>query len=397
MALAALIMAYDTIDGGGEGLRATLPVAGRTLVEHQARQAIAAGARHVVLLVERIPAELVAAIDRLRRDAVAVEVARTMADAADRVHPDEAVLLIADGCLADQRSIERMTVASAPTVLVIEDRAGRERYERIDASHRWAGLIRMDGDSVRRTAAMLGDWDPQSTLLRRTVQAGAGRLPADPDPMPLLATSAAAMAGLDRILAAASRRDAPGWPAHFLFAPAEGPAAVALAQRAVDPALVAACGAGLAIIGSGAGLAGWVGTGLVLAMLSAPVASIAARIGRLRLAPVRFARWLERIRLAGLAAGPLALANWLAIDGQWGWWALAALLLAAAGTVAHLRRVGPGLPRWTADADALAWVLAPFTLAGLWGEGLGAITAYAAVSAAEALRRIGRADGPDAV
>ncbi|MFS0735692.1 hypothetical protein ABC347_01465 [Sphingomonas sp. 1P06PA] len=390
MALAALIMAYDTIDGGSEALRATLPVAGRTLVEHQARQAIAAGARHVILLVERIPAELVAAIDRLRHDGVQLEVARTMADAADRAHPDEGLLLFADGCLADQRLVERVASAASPAVLVLEDRAGRDRHERIDGSHRWAGLARLDGESVRRTAAMLGDWDAQSTLLRRAVQAGAARILADPEPTPLLASSAQAVDGYDRALVTASRRDAPGWPSHYLFALGEGPAAAALAARAVDPVLVAAGGAALAIAAPLAGLAGWVGSGLALALLSGPVAGIAARIGRLRLSPVRHARLIERVRIAGLAAGPLALAHWLAIDGQWGWWALAALLLGAGATLWQARRLQRSLPRWIADPDALAWLLAPFAVAGFWGEGMVAITAYAAVSAGDALRRLGR-------
>jgi hypothetical protein len=56
VALAALIMASEEADGEDAELRATLPLLGHTLVEQQVRQAVGAGAGHVVLLVERLPA-----------------------------------------------------------------------------------------------------------------------------------------------------------------------------------------------------------------------------------------------------------------------------------------------------------------------------------------------------
>ena len=84
-----------------KALRATLPLAGATLVEHQARLAASVGAGPIIILVERLPAALTAAVDRLRRDGLRVEIARGLADAVDRIHPDEALLLFADGCVAD--------------------------------------------------------------------------------------------------------------------------------------------------------------------------------------------------------------------------------------------------------------------------------------------------------
>ena len=85
MALAALIFASQTIDDGSDMLRAALPLAGATLLEHQVRRAVRAGAHHIVVLVERLPAPLIAAIDRLRRDGNRVDIARSVADAADQI------------------------------------------------------------------------------------------------------------------------------------------------------------------------------------------------------------------------------------------------------------------------------------------------------------------------
>ena len=70
MALGALIGAYQEDDSGG--LRALLPLAGRTLLEYQVRCAAAAGAAPIVVVVERVPQALQDAFERLRLDGIGV-------------------------------------------------------------------------------------------------------------------------------------------------------------------------------------------------------------------------------------------------------------------------------------------------------------------------------------
>jgi hypothetical protein len=53
LAVGALIGAYQEDDEGG--LRALLPLSGRTLIEYQVRCASAAGAAPIVVVVERVP------------------------------------------------------------------------------------------------------------------------------------------------------------------------------------------------------------------------------------------------------------------------------------------------------------------------------------------------------
>src|SRR4030095_2681269 len=60
MALGAVIGAYQEDDSGG--LRALLPLAGRTLLEYQVRCAAAAGAAPVVVVVGRVPQALQAEV-----------------------------------------------------------------------------------------------------------------------------------------------------------------------------------------------------------------------------------------------------------------------------------------------------------------------------------------------
>src|SRR5258705_12719093 len=70
MALGALIGAYQEDDSGG--LRALLPLAGRTLIEYQARCVAATGAAPIVVVVERVPQALQDAFERLRLDGIGV-------------------------------------------------------------------------------------------------------------------------------------------------------------------------------------------------------------------------------------------------------------------------------------------------------------------------------------
>ena len=70
MAVGALIGAYQEDDEGG--LRALLPLSGRTLIEYQVRCASAAGAAPIVVVVERVPQALQDAFERLRLDGVGV-------------------------------------------------------------------------------------------------------------------------------------------------------------------------------------------------------------------------------------------------------------------------------------------------------------------------------------
>jgi hypothetical protein len=158
LSLSALICAYHDAPDGPGGLRATLPLAGRTLVERQARLAAEAGANPVVILVERVPAELAAVIDRLRSEGVAAVVARSVGDAAEAIRPDDRLLVVADGLVVDRAHLSRLLTISGPALLTLPD-SGGDRFERIDADARWAGLALLSGTILKDTgghAAGLG-------------------------------------------------------------------------------------------------------------------------------------------------------------------------------------------------------------------------------------------------
>jgi len=385
VALAALIAARKECNGAPGALCAALPIAGRTLVEHQARLAARAGARHIVILVGALPPQLMAAIDRMRRDGIGVEIARDLNDAVDRIHPEEALLLFAEGLVTGADLIERMAELPAPAILTLPDEPATAAFERIDAADRWGGLLLTDGTRLRGTAAMLGDWDLESTLLRRAVQEGAERVRPEAHDHVVIASSPEVLDGIDDALFAGSRRSAADWPGQWIHPLIERLAVPSLLRRGVDPATPAAVAMGLAAAGALAMVIGWTLTGFLLMLLAAPVASIASRIAAARLAEPRMERLAARVRHWSGAAGIAGLAWSLAPHDGWGLYALAALLLLAVAAVEAeralvLRLPGGRPPRWLASLDGLLWAALPFAISGEWGRGLLALTAYAVAS-----------------
>jgi hypothetical protein len=395
MALGALISAYQEASGGSGELAATLPLAGRTLVEYQARLAQAAGASPVVLLVERMPASLIAAVDRLTGEGVAVQLARSSREAADHFAADDSVLVLADGLFADAPSLDRVATAGGPAVLTLADNIGLDAFERLDAGQRWAGLALTDGAELAATAAMLGDWDMQSTLLRRLVQHGARHLaaPVGPGaPMLLVARAPGDLVDAQRHILASARGARVDWVERYLTPILEEFAVDRLMGTGMRPrwllmlALVLTAGAVTLFLG---GARGWALAALVLAV---PMDGIGDRLGALRMRPLgrgdKLRRYTSYAALAALAAAGVDLARDIA-----GWGALAT----AAAAIAFLHagavergRGAPQAPPWLATRKTCILAALPFGLAGLWTLGLVAVAGYAAASFLWLQRRTGR-------
>ena len=131
MALGALIGAYQEDDSGG--LRALYPLAGRTLLEYQVRCAAAAGAMPVVVLVERLPAALNEALERLRHEGIPVIAVSDSQEAASRFEAGMPIVMIADGLAPDFAALAGLAEHAEPTVLLVPDDDAHARFERVDA------------------------------------------------------------------------------------------------------------------------------------------------------------------------------------------------------------------------------------------------------------------------
>jgi hypothetical protein len=397
MALTALISACRTV-AESEQLRATLPLAGHTLIEHQARLAVRGGAERVVVLVERLPVALVAAIDRLRRGGLNVEIARRLIDVTGRVSADDALLLIADGFVGSGRLVARIAEARDQAMLTVPDDAAHARFERIDAHVRWGGLLLIDGQRLHRVAAILGEWDLESTLLRSAVQAGVTRIAADEGGLEgaaRIVEGAGELAALEADLFAAARRERSGgdWPQRYVYPAIERIGVLPLLAHGAEPAWLAMAAAVAAWAAAVLALVGWCGTGLALLLLSGPTAAIGRTIAAARLIEPRNAGTFVVARTAGGVAALLAVVSHLETQAGWGVWPLAAVLLVAMVALAIERRSlarlpgGAGQP-WLASLDGLVLLLLPFVLAGYWPAGLAALAGYATVSLFAAQREV---------
>ena len=385
MALGALISAYGDVRGGAGDLYATFPLAGRTLLEYQARLAAAAAAAPIVVLVERMPPTLLAAVDRLVADGIAVQLARGVAEAASFFAPDDAVLLIADGLFADAPSVARVAAAPAPAVLTIADNVGLDAFERIDADRRWGGIAVASGAQIADTAAMLGEWDLQSTLLRRLVQGGARLLAAGtgPDaPSLLMASRPADLDDAERRIVAGARGARTDWVERHLTPVIEEYAVERLMPTTVRPTGLVSAALLLTVCAAAFFAAGWLGVGLGALVAAVPLDGVAERLAALRMQPLARGGALRRALPAVAAAALGALGARLAWDGG-GWGALiaaaAAIAFFHAGAVER-ERAGSASSPWLATRKGAIMLATPFAVAGWWSGGLVAIAAYAAAS-----------------
>lgn len=375
MALAALIAAYHESAEPGVP-RAALPLAGRTVIERQARLAHAAGAVRIVVLVERMPPGLAAALDRLRRERVPVEIARGAEEAAELIDPADRLLLIADGAIADGSQLQRLADGEGSVVLTVQDSLFGELYERIDGASRWSGLAATDGGMLRDTAAMLRDWDLQSTLLRRVLQADARHLAANA-PVAIV-DSMDDLAVAERQILEGARATEGGWAARML-APLERGITFLVMGAPVGSAAVGYASAALTGLGAAAIGWGWLWTGFAALLLATPLEGIALRLARLRMQPGARESWWRAVQPLLSGAALVALAYQLAATHGWGMILLAFVTLAflfAAAVETEGRK--PRGATWLAERMGMTWLILPFAIFGAWHAGMTALFAYAA-------------------
>ncbi len=380
MAVGALIGAYQEDDEGG--LRALLPLSGRTLLEYQVRCASASGAAPIVVVVERVPQALQDAFERLRLDGIGVFPVSDVQEAVSRFEAGATILMVGDGIAPSSYLVARMVEEPEPTVITVPDDELHGAFERIDAQSRWAGLAIVDARLLGSTAAMLGDWDLQSTLLRRAIQDGAVRQTAEGDDEPLLVGSASDLGAFQRKLLRLSRSGRTDWVSRFVLPPVEEFVTERLMETAARPLWLIWAALGLTLGGAFCFIRGWLGAGLVLLIVSMPLDIVANRLAILRLRPLsaKLVSWR-----ALWAAGGLALLSlgWWEMRNVSGWGAIVSALAAGAfAEAARLEKAG-----FPADADP--WLFSrrsaivaaiPFALAGRWTAYLIGLLVYAALS-----------------
>jgi hypothetical protein len=379
MALGALIAAYHEDDQGG--LRALFPLAGRTLIEYQARCAAAVGAAPIVVMVERIPAALQEAFERLRTEGITVVPVSDGSEAASRFEAGALILQLADGLAPDVPLLSRLAEFAEPAIAVVPDDEAHQDVERNDDSSRWAPPALVEGHTLGTTSAILGHGYLQSTLLRRAVQSGA-RYVAAGDAGTLLAQRPEDLAGFERRLLVATRGERGDWSSRYVLPIVEEFATERLMESRIRPDWLVAGGLILTFAAAFCFSRGWLWPALGLLLASTPLDLVAARLASLRLQPLP-PRHLARRMLwpaAGLAV--LALGWWSSNHGG-GWGAFfAAVMTAAFAEAARIEKIGSDgpPPTWLFSRRNAIFAAIPFALAGWWVPYLAAAAGYAAIS-----------------
>jgi hypothetical protein len=364
-------------------LRALLPLAGRTLLEYQVRCAAAAGAAPIVVIVERVPQTLQDVFERLRLDGIAVFPVSDVHEAVSRFEAGSMLLLIGDGVVVPAELVSALAEEPEPAVATVPDTEQYEAFERIDGHARWAGVAVVNSQTLGSTAAMLGDWDLQSTLLRRAIQDGALRVPlAEGSSEPLIAERPEQLDEFQRGLIAGSRQARTDWASRYALPLVEEFATEQLMESSVRPGWLIWGALGLSLAGAFAFLRGWLWVGLLLLVLSTPLDTIASRLATLRLRPLP-ARMISRVLLwpaAGVAL--FALAYWQSRHGS-GWGALMAAISAAAfAQAARVEAAATNAPGeiWLFSRRNAVLIGIPFAIGGAWTSYLVALFLYASVS-----------------
>jgi hypothetical protein len=380
LALGALIGAYQEDDSGG--LTALLPLAGRTLIEYQVRCVAAAGASPVVVLVERIPQALNQAFDRLRQEGLNIVLVSDGAEAATRFEASELVLLVGDGIAAPLELLLRLEHEHEALVLTVPDDEAHEDFERIDSSNRWSGIALIEGRMLGATAAMLGDWDLPSTLLRRSLQAGARLQPVSQGTEPLLARNPGALEQFERSLIAGSRTSRNDLASRYVLAPVEDFATEKLMETSIRPKWLLYAALVLTLGSAFAFTRGWLWPAVVMLLLSTPLDLVARRLGLLRLRPIPSDSLAQRLLWPSAGLALVALGWWASRHGA-GWGALVSVVAATAFAQAYQiekAHTDVAVQPWLLSRRNAILALVLFAIGKAWIAYLVAVLIYAAVS-----------------
>jgi hypothetical protein len=303
-------------------------------------------------------------------------------EAVSRFEAGSMILLIGDGVAPPAELVATIAEEPEPAVATVPDDEIHAMFERIDAESRWAGVALVDARMLGSTAAMLGDWDLQSTLLRRTIQEGALRLQASSGGGdPLLAESAEDLQNFQRTLLVGSRGSRPDWVSRYLLPPIEEFATEHLMETSLRPIWLMWSAVVLTLGGAACFVRGWLGAGLVLLLASMPLDLIASRLASLRLRPLPV-RLISRLALWPLAGVALLALGWWEMRHNSGWGSLVSALAAGAfAEAARLERPGADdSDLWLISRRSAIVLAIPFALAGAWTSYLIALLVYAALS-----------------
>jgi len=384
--LAALILAQGDTDVAPASQPLLLTLGGQTLLERLAYQATRMGAGHIILCAGALPGGMVAALDRLKARGLDIALARSPREAADKLHPDENVLVYANVVFVQDDALALMVEANAPTMLTLPEPWGRDRFERIDATDNWAGVATLPASLIRETVAMLGEWAFAPTLIRRAVQQGVTRTPlalrneAETDEIaPIVQDD---LSGTARAIARHADVVADGALERLAIMPVLRRFAAWVSLKPVSSTMMAALALLLMAATVGVAVVNQPIPAFALLIAASATTLLTKLLGQTGVpepkAMTRLLDWRCLVLPAVLmSAAAYGFAGW---KGQWAT-AIFALWLAVQMLITiHAARRGASLPLWRAGATGEALVLLVAYVAGWPMIGLGLLLLHAVIT-----------------
>ena len=381
--LAGLLFANLDAEDRSDRLIATSLFAGSTLIEHQARQLVAAGASQLIVVASGLPPELLGALSRIGRKNVAVDAVRSAGEAAEKLHPLARVLVLADGLVATDEAVRVLSREGGDALLVVPSEPIASEFERVGGMMAWAGVARVQPQRLVEVAQLPRDYDMQSALIRVAEQAGATHVSLAGEQLRQGHGFARTERQLEergrRVLAAffAGRRN---WFERWIVAPVAGLTLPLLVERGVSATMLG-IGMGMAAFLSAAALvSGHSAAGALTAFSATLAAVIGTALAGLR-GEARAARG-HRLAAIILPLVVFVMLGWVRReealdDGP----LVAALCLVMLAVLAE--RTVVARDRWWGSPAAYLLLIAIAALVGVpgWGIGLAAIWAAATLTA----------------
>lgn len=388
--LAGLLFATEAAEDRPDTLGATLPFAGTTLIEYQARLLIQAGATQIILVVARLTPELAGAVARIGRRGVTIDAVRSASEAAAKLHPLAHVTMLADGLVTTEAALAPVAGEGRDALLVIPAADAPAGLERVGRDTVWAGIARLTPARFTEVAAMPRDYDMQSALLRAAEEAGAAHL-ALPDDVAL------AGHGVERrgttletrglALLASAGRTRQGWFDRFVVRPVARLTLPVIMRRGLGAIVPAGIAAALAFAGLVMVALDQRASGLLLALAGTTAAGAGVLLAQIR-DEGGLARALDVVTAAVPALAALLLARSVDLMDGGGTAETIAVALVIAVALGE-RAAGPaGRTGWGGTPPGHLALLTVFAILGLPTFGLGVCALYAAATLAAAIERL---------
>lgn len=382
--LAGLLFANHYAEDRADRLIATLPFAGSTLIEYQARQLVASGAAQLIVVAAQLTPDLLGAMSRIGRQGVAVDAVRSAGEAAEKLHPLARVVVIADGLVATDAAVAALTREGGDALLVVAGEEADAGFERVGGRLAWAGIARIQSQRVLEVASLPRDYDMQSALIRVAEQAGAVHLslPGDLDRQGHgFAQDERSLGERGRRILASMFAGRRNWFDRWVVAPAAKLVLPPLVKRGVSAPIAAVAVGILAVIAGVALLSDAYATGSLAALAAALAAIVGETLSRLR-GEGKAALWLDRAAMV-LPLVAVVLLGWARQEQVLDTGPLVVSLAVAVAAGLAERAMVDRRPWWGSPAAYLVPV-ALGTLAGLpsWGLAIAALYATATLGAA---------------